>query len=121
MDSLKSIDPELHSFLNLADFFGSAFIAKPRLLELTTFMLHRVRDQLGIYWQTWGKLPCSWNERWHEAGNWFQAAIDCFKDQKGGYLPLPTSIIELARDFDFIEESCRRIYGGELFTLICTG
>ncbi|KAH7286291.1 hypothetical protein KP509_33G067700 [Ceratopteris richardii] len=114
MQALSSTDPDLFSFLNLSNFFATAFIAKPRLLQLTSFMLQRVRDELAIYWHTWEKLPFSWDERWHEAELWFQACVECFKDlnkNKKGDPPLPETIIELAREFDSIEEATRRIYG----------
>ncbi|MCO5568536.1 hypothetical protein L7F22_022235 [Adiantum nelumboides] len=114
MEALSTRDAELHSFLDLSNFFATAFIARPRLLQLTTFMLQRVRDELAIYWHTWEKLPFSWDERWHEAETWFQAAVDCFKDHNNNSqgVMLPETIIELAREFDFIEETTRKIYGG---------
>ena len=47
MEALSATDEDLRSFLELSSFFATAVIAKPRLLQLTTFMLQRVRDEEG--------------------------------------------------------------------------
>ena len=119
MDALDSSDPELQSFLKLSNFFATTFIARPRLLQLTSFMLQRIREELSIYWHTWDKLPFSWMERWHEGEAWFQAVIECFNEinAKGEVevgARLPKTIVDLVREFDYVEESARRIYGGRL-------
>jgi hypothetical protein len=121
MDALQNSDPDLGSFLKLSEFFATAFIARPRLLQLTSFMLQKVREELSIYWHTWDKAPFSWIERWHEAEAWFQVVLECFnalhaQGEVEAGPRLPKTIIDLVREFDSVEENARRIYGGTLLS-----